>query len=198
MKHLGFIIVLVVIAVSTAAFTSTELISVNLNKVNLKVPKDFYKMNDDDIVKSFGMTNIPLAVFTNQERDIFISVNEKIDSLTRSKKIKYKASNPEYQQDLEMYKMFQKSGLLNMYSDVKIFREDLVINEKEKYLIFEFNSNAVGVDKNGVETNEQHYNIIKHVFIKNRTYIVNFGCPLAKKEEWKSTANEIIISAEPK
>lgn len=190
-KFIPFLPLGVVVFVLTA-FTTVNLVETQVGKVTLPIPQEFYKLNDQDIVSTFGMVHLPLGIYSNTERDIFISVTSKEDSLTRSNKIEYKASSPEYVDDLKLYQMFQKSSLYNIYSKINLHADTLVTVGTKRYMIMEFDSEINGENSQGLPTTTDHYNYIMHCFTRNKSYIVNFSCPKEKMEAWKPVASEIM------
>lgn len=186
------VFLILVFATLLSAFTSVNLVETQVGKVTLPIPQEFYKLNDQDVVSTFGMVHLPLGIYSNTERDIFIAVTSKEDSLTRSSKIEYKASSPEYVDDLKLYQMFQKSSLYNIYSKINIHTDTLVTIGTRRYMIMEFDSEINGENSQGVPTTTDHYNYVMHCFTRNKSYIINFSCPKEKMEKWKPIASEIM------
>lgn len=189
----------ILIALASLSFAQDQMQKKDLGKISLSVPADFYEMTEKDIVEQFGMTAIPKAIFTNAAQDVFISVNVKEDTINSQGLVKYKNFNTEYERDLQIEKSFRKSSLRQDFSDLTFISDTAFVVGKANVMHFEFDGKLIGEDQKGEEeVTSLSYYYIMYAFVKKRTYIVNFSCPVGMKLEWAKKAKDIIKSIEAK
>ena len=196
MKNFKNNILLLLIFVSLLSFVNIDLEKKVVGKVNILVPTDFYKMDDNDIVVKYGMTELPKALYTNRENDILLSVRQKDDTLNYTGKGKYKKFKVENNTNIEIEKSFRKASIQSEFLNTRYFTDTTYSDGKTSFIKLEFTGTLTGENNKGEEISSQNYNYIVYAFQKKRNFIINFSCPEAEKEAWKPIANKIMNDLE--
>ncbi len=196
MKKINIIIVTVGLMVFLSSMTLTKLVVQDLGKIKISVPKEFFQLNEQDIVTRYGSANIPTAVFANVTRDVLLSVNVKEDTISSLGKGKYKKITPEYDRDVHIEKAFHKSSLRADFKDIKFIKDTSYVNGNLNVIEFEFIGTLEGKDAKGNPISSRNYNYIKYAFVKKRNYTVNFSAPIEVQSTWSPTVNSIMSTIE--
>lgn len=179
-----------------AAFIQVEMEQVKVNKrIKITIPKEFYRMSDQDIVKTYGMSRIPTAVYSNRERDINVSVNEIKDTIAAEKKAdSYEGTKDYSKRSLQLEKEFMKSSLRAEYKDIEFLKDTIVEKDGKNFSVLEFTGKIVGENRKGDETRSELYTYMQFAFHKENKYVFNMSLPQDKMNEWKPIAHEIMNS----
>ncbi len=170
----------------------SKLVQKDLGKISISIPKDFYQMTEQDIVTKYGAANIPTAVYTNQLRDVVLSVNVKEDTISSLGKGKYKKVTPDYERDVHIERSFRKSSLRADFKNIKFTKDTSYVTGNLNVIEFEFLGTLEGKDAKGQAISSETYNYIKYAFIKKRNYTVNFSAPATQQNEWSGTVKNIM------
>lgn len=156
--------------------------------ISMEVPKDFIKLSEEDVIKKFGMFNLPLAVYTDPTGKTSLSINFKQDT------IKYRGTKGIKRFDPLMERLFLKSTIKQTFKNVS-FELDTVFSVNGKnFLAVEFDGTLEGKDSKGNETLTKSYNYILHGFDKNKKFIFNFGTPLDEKKKRQKATRKMFQS----
>ncbi len=149
--------------------------------VTMQIPDGLYLMSDDDMASRYITAKKPLAVYTNGQRTIELSVNE---------------SNTTWElKDLPLMKSFYKASIQSLYDKVKFFQEDIVEVNKRKFAVFEFNSSVKGDKSNlSIRSDINKYTYILYTIHKGKTYLISFSCPFRDKNSWEANIKKTMAS----
>ncbi len=149
--------------------------------VSLQIPQDLHVMSDDDMANRYITAKKPLAVYTNGQRTIELSINE---------------SNTSWElKDLPLMKSFYKASIQSLYDKVKFIQEDIVEVNKRNYAVFEFNSSVKGDKSNlSIRNDINKYTYILYTIYKDKTYLISFSCPFRDKNSWESKIQTTMAS----
>lgn len=178
MRYLAF---LAIILIAGATFAQTKLKKTQLSKeVSALLPQDFMPMPDDGIARKYPATTRPLAVYT--------SPNGQIDFSVTQRPSQFKAG------DLNMLREFYKANLLERFTKVDFIREDVTNVKGNDFLVFEFVSTLA--DERGASNLApvQKYSIIQYTIKNDQLYIFTLHVPFSQKNDWQSTARDIMNS----
>jgi hypothetical protein len=171
---------------ATAFVNGPKLVKTKISEgITVSIPDTFTPMLPDDIVQRLPSVRAPLAAYTNPDRDIDFSVNISATQWPDA--------------NLELAGKFFRSGLQNLYDQVDFINEGVVEIHGKQYIFFEIESRT-----NGLRANEsQRAPVIKYTYIqylveKNRTLVFSFNCPARVKEDWQSTASQVMKSVRVK
>jgi hypothetical protein len=149
--------------------------------ISASLPPELLPMTLDDIAQRYPSVRAPLGAYTNLDRTVDFSVNISATSWPDG--------------DVDMAKKFFKAGLFNLYDRVEIIQEGIHIMKKKKYIFFEFESRISGDRRRqGLQDPILRYSYIQYLVQPNRTLVFTFSCPRDLKEDWQSTAGEIMNS----
>ena len=98
------------------------------------------------------------------------------------------------EKDIEILRSFYRSTLLSLYDEVRFIKDEVVTVNGRQYAEFEFDS-MVKDDEESIipKPPVKKYTLIRYTILKNNnTVLVNFTCPLERKETWQNTAREIM------
>lgn len=180
----------------SSAFVQVDMEKVKINKrIKITVPKAFYRMSDQDIVKTYGMSRIPTAVYSNRERDINISINEIQDTIAAEKTADHYEATKDYsKRSLKLEKEFLKSSLRAQYENINFLTDTIVEKDGKNFTVIEFTGKIVGENKKGDKTRSELYTYMQFTFHKQNKYVFNMSLPQDKMEEWQPVAHEVMNS----
>lgn len=154
--------------------------------VSIEIPKKFVEMNKENVVKTYGMHSLPLAVYTDESGYTSLSVNMKKDT------IKYKGKKGIKNFDPLMERMFLKSTIRQTFTDVNFITDTLFSINGKNIVWSEFTGTLAGEDSKGRPTKSKYYNFIMHGFVKNKKYIFNFSSPQDEQAKYQKVGRYII------
>lgn len=150
-------------------------------EITLSVPTDFITMAEQDVNTKFVSNRKPLAVYTNFDRTIDVSIN----------------LNPTSWRDghIGLAKDFYYNTILSLYDKVDFTLNEVRNIEGRDYAVFEFVSTIKGEDESITrKANVVNYTYIQYTIKDGHTYVFSFSCPIYLKEKWKKTAGKIMAS----
>ena len=154
--------------------------------ISLKLPESFQPMPEEEIARKYVSTRKPVAVFMSADRQADFGINISITQWSPS--------------DLPIMKDFYKATIMELHSDVKFIREEIVNVNGKDYAVLEFTSlvkdedNTLGTTKPPV----QKYNYIQYTIFDQKTFVYNFNCPANQKDRFQDLAQQIMSSIEMK
>jgi hypothetical protein len=164
------------------------------SKIKAKVPEAFYRMTDADVVRQYGVLNIPLAIFSHPNNKVRFSVTRRIDTLGTSDPIQYQsgANSDSYYLDQKMEASFMKSNLQAVYDSIYMIRDTIITIDKRDLIILEFEGFSTQKGQTGNLVDVGTYSILAYHITENKRYLFNFHCPLRYRADWQSTGREVI------
>lgn len=148
--------------------------------ISLKIPESFYPMTPQDMRQRVLSYRKPLALFTDPSRRVELGVNFAFS--------KWRPS------DLGLLKEFQKSSLLNIFTEVEFIQEDIQEINGIQYIVFEFiSTSTVESDSRNLKPIKK-YTLLLFTLDKNRTILFNFTSPADEQLLWQDTAKKIMES----
>ena len=154
------------------SFTSVKLVTKYIfdNQVSIKVPSDFKKMTKQEMHRNFPRSNAPSAVFYDKTNGVYITF-----VLQQNKKAT--------QKDIEKYKDYYVE--LNDYFG-KCDNSGFFTNKDKKF-------GFISVD--GLKMKQKPvYLTMSFTDVAGMILECRFYCPADQKEQWQTTAEEVIKS----
>ncbi len=154
--------------------------------ISLKIPESFQPMPEDEIARKYVSTRKPVAIFMSADRQANFGVNISITQWKPS--------------DLPIMKDFYKATVMQLHSDVKFIREEIVNVNGKDFAVLEFTS-LVKEEENtlgGTKPPIQKYNYIQYTIFDNKTFVYNFNCPTNQQSRFEDIAQQIMASIEMK
>ena len=145
----------------------------------MKVPADFIDMSEDERNRKYVSSRVPIAMYTNSERNVDIGVNENSTRWGPG--------------DLEILKDFYKANILSLHNEVNFLQEDIQEVAGRQFIVFEFNSKVYKEDsfnKNAVSK----YSYIQYTLFNEKVLLFNFSAPLRYRQQWEAVAKEMMAS----
>jgi hypothetical protein len=144
----------------------------------------------------YGQQSAPMAVYESADQDVKLVarlIQEAVDSNAKPM-YKNQDANKSGGKDIKLESMFRKSALASQFDNIKFHQDTIKEIEGNKFIVYEYTATASGVDSKGEKTVTTSYAYYQICFIKNKTYIFNFYCPEDRREEWKSSAAQMMNS----
>lgn len=148
--------------------------------ITVSLPENFFPMSEQDIASRHISHRKPLAIFTNQDRNIDFSVNTAMSHWPPS--------------DLALMKGFYKASIGSFFSDVEFLSDEIKIIDEREFAVLEFISvtdSEGGVQNQGALRN---YTLAHYAIIDGKTYVFTFTSPARLKEKWQPAARQIMES----
>jgi hypothetical protein len=143
--------------------------------ISAKLPNNFYKMSNEDIVERYRSYKLPIAMFSSQDRlmEFGLSISDN-----------FWGGN-----DLELLMEFQKSNLAALFDDIEF--KDSGIKKVHKYDMAFFEINTASKFSRSFE---KKFTLLHYAVVDNRVLVFNFSCPAERKDELRSVAWQIMES----
>lgn len=178
MRYLAF---LAIILIAGATFAQAKLKKTQLSKeVSVMLPQDFMPMPDDGIARKYPASTRPLAVYTSPNGQIDFSVTQKPSQFK--------------EEDLKMLREFYKANLLERFTKVDFIRQEVSKVKGKEFLVFEFVSTLADERGSSNLAPVQKYSVVQYTIHNGQLYIFTLHVPFAMKNDWQSTAREMMGS----
>jgi hypothetical protein len=150
-------------------------------EISMLIPRHFRPMDDLDLIQRYPSVRKPLAGYTNEDRDVDISINVSATQWPDT--------------DTEIARKFFKSSLLNMFDGVEIIREGVYTVNGKQFIFFEFESRVRG-DRSTLEYRDPvlKYTYIQYLLGAEKTLVFTFNCPKRIRPDWEEAAEKIMKS----
>ena len=165
-----------------AATEQPKLTKIKVNDdISIMAPKEWIPMEALDFTERYPSVRAPLAAYTNQERTADFSINISATQWPDA--------------DLKLSQQFFKASLYNMFDRVEMIEEGIHEVNKKRFIFFEFESRVNG-NKQDMNLKDPvlRYTYIQYLVEPSRTLVFSFNCPKRMREEWQSTAREMMQS----
>lgn len=147
--------------------------------VNVKVPENFQKLNDDQIADKIIASRKPLAMFSSLSGTADFSVS-----------VGNSARNPWEDKDLKLMADFQKANIKALFTSVNFIQEKQVRVNGQNFYAFEFISEVKEKGKPPI----RKYNLIYYTIRKKNVLIFSFICAEAERALNEGLAQEMMDS----
>lgn len=163
------------------ALAQPKLKKVQLSKeISVLLPQDFAPLPDEGIARKYPAPVKPLAVYS--------SPNGQIDFSVTQKPSQFRA------QDLKMLREFYKANLLEVFTKVDFIRQEVTQVKGKDFIVFEFVS-TLADERAGSNLAPVHkYSIIQYTIQGDQLLIFTLHMPSNMKNDWQTTAREIMAS----
>ena len=154
-------------------------------EISMLIPRDFRPMDDLDLTQRFPSVRRPLAGYTNDMRNVDISINISATQWPDT--------------DTQIAARFFKSSLMNMFDGVEMLSEGIRTVHGKQFIYYEFESRIRG-DKSNLEFRDPvlNYTYIQYLLGSEKTLVFTFTCPKRMREEWQESAQKIMKSVRVK
>jgi hypothetical protein len=183
MQKLAFLIVLLTLFSFTAP---PRLAKTSVTKeISMLIPKTFRPMDDLDLTQRYPSVRKPLAGYTNENRDVDISINISATQWPDT--------------DAQIAARFFKSSIMNMFDGVEMLSEGIHTVHGKQLVFFEFESRIKG-DKSNMEFRDpvMNYTYIQYFLASDKTVVFTFTCSNRLRPEWQASAHKIMKSVRVK
>ena len=179
------IFILLLITVSPLQEVKLSKVKVGEN-ITVKLPKDFLPMSLEDQQQRIYSYRKSLALYTSPDRTTEFGANISYS--------KFKSG------DMALLKDFYKSNILNLYSDVEIFTEEIKTINGREFAVFGFSSLVMDVGGAGDQNLSpiSKYTEIAYTVADGNTYLFHLTTPIRQRTQWESLADQIIESIQIK
>jgi hypothetical protein len=151
------------------------------NGITMLIPTGWRAMDNLDFTERLPSVRAPLAAYTDEQRQVDISVN--ISATQWPDK------------DIEMAKGFFKASLFNMFDKVEMISEGVRESKGKKFIYFEFNSRVNGSRKEeGLKEPVLKYSYVQYYVESGRTLVFSFNCPKNQQQIWQESARKMMLS----
>lgn len=147
--------------------------------VNVKVPENFQKLNDDQIADKIIASRKPLAMFSSLSGTADFSVS-----------VGNSARNPWEDKDLKLMADFQKANIKALFTSVNFIQEKPVRVNGQNFFVFEFISEVKEKGKPPI----RKYNLIYYTIRKKNVLIFSFVCAEAERALNEGLAQDMMES----
>ena len=137
-----------------------------------------------------------MAAYHSADKDakLIIRLIQEIEDTTTHKRFKSKEAKKAVKKDLALEKMFKKGSLVNQFDDITFYQDTIVEVNGRQSIVFEYTGTLSGVDQNTEKITTTTYSYYEIIYVKNKTYILNFYCPEDRREEWQARAKRMLNS----
>ena len=149
--------------------------------ITISIPSDFIALTDQDVNLKFISYRKPLAVYTNIDRTVDITINLNETSWR--------------EMDIGLAKDFYYNTILSLYDEVVFLINEVKNIESRDFAVFEFVSTIKGEE--GSITKKPsvvNFTLIQYTIKDGHTYVFSFSCPFYLKKKWQKTAHKIMES----
>ncbi|QJX47277.1 hypothetical protein HMJ29_10140 [Hymenobacter taeanensis] len=163
------------------AFAGPKLKKTAVTKnISVGVPEGFQPLPDDGIAAKYPSPRKPLAVFSNPNGRVDLSVAQKPTTF----------SNRDYALLLKVY----KASIQNMYSKVEFLQEDIRTINKRDFIMLEFVSTVTDNRRGGNLAPIRKYQLVQYAIEGDQLFIFTFDAPAEEQRQWQPIAQEVMAS----
>jgi hypothetical protein len=138
-------------------------------------------MDGLDFTERFPSVRAPLAAYTDQSREMAISVNLSATQWDPS--------------DLKIAHDFFKASIYNNFDRIEIIEEGMHEVNGRQFVFFEFESTVKGKKEVlGQQESIMNYSYVQYLVGVDRTLVFSFHCPRRLRTDWQETARKIMGS----
>ena len=190
-------ILLAFVALIAVSFTPLgEYVSTKVSShLNMDIHKDL-EVIPVVALSEYEKRQAPMAAYHSADKDakLIIRLIQEIEDTTTHKRFKSKEAKKAVKKDLALEKMFKKGSLVNQFDDITFYQDTIVEVNGRQSIVFEYTGTLSGVDQNTEKITTTTYSYYEIIYVKNKTYILNFYCPEDRREEWQARAKRMLNS----
>lgn len=181
-KQIFSILSVFILFFGNLAAQEIKLNKVKINKdIQVSLPAHFTLMSEQDIHAKYISYREPIALFTDPSRNVDFGVNLSVTHWKPG--------------DLVILQEFYENSIRTLYNKVEFINKDIETVNGISYAVFEFISTVSGEDSAITQTAPiSKYTLIYYAIVNNKTILFNFTCPVQVRENWQTTAHEIMNS----
>ncbi|MEM9339372.1 MAG: hypothetical protein AAGA66_11635 [Bacteroidota bacterium] len=181
MRNLFFLFLLF----SGSVTFAQKLVNVTVNKnIQMKVPDTFINMNDQDRMTKVASSKIPFAMFTTQDQEVTLGVNDNPMQWTAP--------------DTKTVYGFYKASIRSLFDKVEFIQDDIRKINGREFIVFEFVSTVVNDNEFSSKKPQSNYSYIQYTSYNGQVLLFNFGCRARYKNQWEGIAKEVMESVKIK
>ena len=155
------------------------------NLATIELPESFLPMTEEEIIAEFASKKKPLAAFRDAQYPCSFGVSS--NSTTWD------------DETLEMFKLFNKSTIMGIHSEVNFLKEEIVTIGNKKYVVFEFKASVKPVRVSVVDEGDlKKYNYVQYTVKDGQMIGFNFSCPLRYMRHWQPTVQKMMQTVQIK
>lgn len=151
--------------------------------ITVSLPTAFAPVTEQDMAAKYVSYRKPLALYTDQNRQVDFSVNV---SLTQWQHF-----------DLPLVKDFYKASLATLYTDIQWIKEDIQEIKDVPFAIFEYVGTIADPEQeNAIRQTKpmQVYTYIAYGLVNGKVAVFTFTAPANQRQQWAPVAQEIMES----
>lgn len=148
------------------------------DNISVKIPEDFYPMTDEDKAQRYESARLPIALYTDEDRLADFGVNRSYSTWQQG--------------DLNLIQEFYQASIMELYDKVKFINKGVTNVNKHDFVFFEFES--VVYPENDFQGNIAKYTYLMYAIEDGTTYLFNFTCEISARNQYQSTAKNIMGS----
>ncbi|MFT6855264.1 MAG: hypothetical protein ACJA0X_001238 [Cyclobacteriaceae bacterium] len=158
-----------------------ERVKVDKN-ISMKIPVGFRPMSQSDLINRYNAFRKPLAMYTNENRQIDLGINEN--------------SSPWAGEDLEILSDFYRANISNLFTEVHFINDEIRAIGDRRFAIFEFTSKVSDESQTfgGGSNPVSKYTYIMYTIRNNKVLLFNFSAPARMRTLWEEAAKEMMES----
>jgi len=178
-------LILISIALPTLLAGQEKMINTKIAEIiTMKIPEQFQEMSESIRVDKYVSSKTPIAMYTNESREVDFGINTNIMQWVDG--------------DEEKLKSFYKGTFESLFDEIEYIQDTIQNINGKKFIVFEFVSTLK--DENvfsGVKTS-RNYSYIQYTSFKGQILLFNFTCKPRLMNQWQTTAKEMMESIKVK
>lgn len=149
--------------------------------IKIEVPQEFYVLSEDEKLLTFPSIRLPIAAVANENKTAVLGIN--------------KSNNNWSEDDIEILKLFYKSGIQALHDDVSFLQEEVKEINGKKFIVFEFTSVAKA-EENAFKKKKalRNYNYIQYAIVRDDIVIFNFYTHISLMDRYQEGVNKMMNS----
>ena len=148
--------------------------------ISIKVPTSFISMTDQDRMRQVYSSKVPLAMYANETQEVLLGVNYNIMQWT--------------EKDTELIYGFYKASVNNLFDEVTFIQDEIKEINGRTFIVFEIIGTIKGDNPFSSKAAERNYSYIQYTSWDDQVLLFNFSCKARFKNQWASTAKEVMES----
>ena len=148
--------------------------------ITLGVPEGFVPLPDDGIAAKYPAPRKPLAVFSNPNGRVDVSVAQKPSTFTS--------------RDYDLLLKIYNASIQNTYSKVEFLTQDIRTINKRDFVTLEFTSALNDTRRNGNLAPIRRYQFMQYTIQGDQLYVFTFNAPAEEQPQWQPIARAVMES----
>ncbi len=148
--------------------------------ITLKIPSNFINMSDQDRMRKFATSKVPLAMYATEMQDATLGVNDSPMQWTSN--------------DTQTVYGFYKASLNALFDEIEFIQDDIKKINGREFIVFEFTSVVRDDNTFSGKRTHRNYTYIQYTSYNDQVLLFNFGCKSRIMNEWQGIAQEMMES----